>query len=272
MNARAIALITCLLVFAHPLPADIVASRKAFVRQLDNDVIQSKVQKIYVSDFTDESGKLSILGRFFAAIFAQELEEGAMGFTVVDRGKVRRSLIDSGRDDRQPPDPAAIAKLVSDMGADAILWGTISVNGNAATIDIVMRTLAGKELSKRHYEENLSGDLRDDLEARQSEGIVYFAGLDGVSLPKCLRCPAPDWPTGQGSPGRDGIVLLSILVTTEGNPVQMRVAQSLDPVFDKAALECVRAWRFEPAQDSEGNVVPVRLPVQVTFKRAWRFQ
>jgi TonB family protein len=251
---------------------DVVTARKAFVRELDKDILQARVKNIYVSDFTDESGKFSFLGRFFAATFAQLLDEGAMGFAVIDRPQVRRNLSDAGQADRQPADPDALAKVISEIGADAIVSGTVALNGNAATLNIFMRTPSGKELAKLRYDENLNGVLRADLEASQSGSIFYSAGLDGVSLPKCVQCPAPDWPTGQGSPGRDGNVVLSILVTAEGNAAQMRVAESLDPVFDKAALECVRSWVFEPAQDADGNPVPVRLPVQITFKRSWQLR
>jgi TonB family protein len=60
--------------------------------------------------------------------------------------------------------------------------------------------------------------------------------------------------------------MLSVLVTLEGKADQMSVVDTLSPAFDRAALECVRTWRFEPAKDADGNFVPVRLPVQITFK------
>jgi len=148
------------------------------------------------------------------------------------------------------------------MGADGILWGKVSVNQSVATIDLVMRDTLGKELAQRRYEEELDGELRANLEASQPGSVFYYAGLDGVSPPKCLYCRVAEWPLGQGSPSREGDVVLSILVTLEGNADQMRIAQTLDPVFDWAALECVRSWRFEPAKDAEGKPVPVRLPVR----------
>jgi TonB family protein len=272
MNLRTAPLLACLLAFAYPSNTDFVAARKTFVRELDKVAVQSKVTKIYVSDFTDASGKFSYLGRFFAATFAQLLDEGAMGFTVIDRAQVRRSLSNAGQTDRQPADPDALAKVISDVGADAVVSGTVALNGDVATLNVVMRTPSGKDLASLRYDENLNGELRADLEESQSGSIFYTAGIDGVSLPKCLQCPAPDWPTGQGSPGRDGVVILSILVTTEGNAARMRIADSLDPVFDKAALESVRSWVFEPAQDADGTPVPVRLPVQITFKRRWQIR
>jgi hypothetical protein len=209
MPLRGAVLLACLLAFAQQPQVDVVHGRKAFVQELANDIWRAKAQKVYVADFTDESGKASFLGRFFAADFARMLDEAAMGFAVIDRVEVRRTLNESAAT------PATVAKLVSDMGADAILWGKLSVNQNVATIDVVMRSPSGKDLAQRRYVENLDGVLRADLEASQSGTIFYKPGLDGVSLPECLQCPPPDWPTGQGSPGRDGEVVLSILVTPE---------------------------------------------------------
>jgi TonB family protein len=270
MNLRGVVLLTCVLAFAQEANANVVDARRAFVQELAKDVTRSKVKKVYVLDFTNESGRFSILGRFFAATFAGMLGEDATGFVVLDRVQVRRSLSKTGRTDQELAGPDVLAKLVSDIGADGILWGKVSVNQSVATIDLVMRDPSGKDLTQSRYEEKLDGELRADLEASQSGSVFYYAGLDGVSSPKCLYCPVPEWPLGQGSPGRDGDVVLSILVTLEGNADQMRIAQTLDPVFDRAALECVRSWRFEPAKDAEGKPVPVRLPVQITFKRRWQ--
>ena len=60
------------------------------MQEVCNDVWQSKVRHVYVPDFTDESGKFSTLGRYFAATFAEMLDEASMEFTVVDRVQVRR--------------------------------------------------------------------------------------------------------------------------------------------------------------------------------------
>src|ERR1700730_17628885 len=272
MNLRGVMLLACVLAFAQEANATVVDARRAFVQEPAKDVTRSKVHRVYVADFTDESGRFSNLGRFFAATLAGMLGEDAMGFVVVDRVQVRRNVSKSGRTDQELAGSDVLAKLVSDIGADGILWGKVSVNQNVATINLVMRDPLGKELAQRRYEEKLDGELRADLEASQSGSIFYYAALDGVSPPKCLYCPAPEWPLGQGSPGREGDVVLSILVTLEGKADQMRVAQTLDPVFDRAALECVRSWRFEPAKDAEDKLVPVRLPVQVTFKRRWQLR
>jgi hypothetical protein len=171
MNLRGTMLLVCVLAFAQQANADVVHARRAFVQELCNDVWQSKVQKVYEGKLARLVGKVGNVGRFFAATFAEMLDEAAMEFAVVDRVQVRRNLSKTGRTDQEPTDPDALAKLVSEMGAGAILWGKVSVNQNVVTINLVMRTPSGKELAQRRYEENLNGELRADLEASQSGSV-----------------------------------------------------------------------------------------------------
>jgi TonB family protein len=269
MTLKSVLFLMCFVGVVRAANADDVAQRRSFVERLAKDITRSGVKKVYVADFTDGSGKQFILGRFFAGTFSGMLEESS-GFTVVSRINAHRYLSKSGRTDQDLAVPDVLAKLVSDMGADAILWGKVSVNQGVATIDVMMRDVSGKHLFQAQYVEKLNSELRADLDAIQTGSTFYYVGVDGVSFPKCLHCPVPEWPVGQGSPSREGNVVLSVLVTLKGKADQMSVVETLNPVFDRAALECVRTWRFEPAKDADGNVVPVRLPVQLTFKMRWQ--
>ena len=85
-----------------------------------------------------------------------------------------------------------------------------------------------------------------------------------------MSCPSPPYPLGQGSPAREGRVVLTVLITVEGTADQVRLAESLEPAFDRAAVEGVRSWRFAPARDPDGKLVPVRVPVEITFKQHWQ--
>jgi len=268
---RFVILLACLLALVTTGNANDVADRRSFAQSLSKEIVRSGIKKVYVADFTDESGNQFILGRFFAGTISGMLEERSE-FAVVNRINAHRFLSKSGRADQDVAIPDVLAKLVSEMGPDAILWGKVSVNQGVATIHVTLRDVSGKDLFQAQYVEKLNSELRADLEAMQAGSTFNYVGVDGVSFPKCLYCPAPEWPVGQGSPDREGNVVLSALVTLEGKADQMRVVESINPVFDGAALECVRTWRFEPAKDADGNSVPVRLPVQITFKMRWHVQ
>jgi len=270
IKARGLIVLACVLALAGTVRADDIEKRKAFTQQLAKDIIRLGRRKIYLPDFTDTSGRQIILGRFFAATFSKLLNDNARDFAVISRIDLHRYLVKSGWTDHDLSTADVLAKLTSDFSPDAILWGSVSVNQDAAMIDLIARDPLGKELFRSQYAEKLNADLREDFEAGQSGSNFYFVELDGVTMPKCLRCPIPPYPVGQGSRSLEGDVILSVLVTVEGKSDQIRLVQKLGPDFDRAAIEGVQSWRFEPSKDPDGKFVPVRLPVQITFKRHWQ--
>jgi TonB family protein len=269
-KVRGLVVLACVLALAGTARADVVENRKAFAQQLTKDIARSGLHKIYIPDFTDSSGKQSALGQWFAGTFSQLLSDDAKSFAVISRVDVHRYLAKSGWTDRDLSTADVLAKLASGFGPDAILWGTISVNQDVATIDLTIRDPLGKELFRSQYEDGPNPYLRDDFEATQSGADFYFAGLDGVTVPKCLYCPAPEYPIGQGSRRVEGQVLLTVLVTVEGKADQIRLVKSLDAAFDRAAINVMQSWRFEPAKDIDGKLVPVRMPIELSFKRHWK--
>jgi hypothetical protein len=125
MKVRLLVLLACVPAVAQAAIGDVVAERRAFAQELAKDVAHSGVKKVYVPDFTDGSGARSVLGRFFAATFAEMLGQAAAGFVVVSRVQVHRYLSKSGRTDQDLAGAEVLAKLVSDLGPEAILWGKL---------------------------------------------------------------------------------------------------------------------------------------------------
>lgn len=64
--------------------------------------------------------------------------------------------------------------------------------------------------------------------------------------------------------GIKGIVILEITVDIDGSVKNPRVLRSI-PLFDEAALEAARQWRYEPTR-LNGQPVPVILTVTVPFQ------
>lgn len=83
--------------------------------------------------------------------------------------------------------------------------------------------------------------------------------------PKLLRTATPEYPKAAYEPGREGTVVLEILIDAEGRVMDARVTKSIAE-FDRAALACVSQWRFIPAQ-RRGHPVPAKATAMVIFKR-----
>lgn len=108
----------------------------------------------------------------------------------------------------------------------------------------------------------------------QQGGIVGASGGTGeaVGLKQVSRPPAvlkqvtPDYPRRARSEGIQGLVLVRIIIGTDGKvePEHTRVIRSV-PALDAAAIAAVNRWRFSPAIGREGRPVRVIIEVPVQF-------
>jgi len=100
---------------------------------------------------------------------------------------------------------------------------------------------------------------------RPAEG-VYVGGQGGLTFPRCLRCPPPQFTKEAIAREEGGIVYLTIVITPEGEPSQIKVIRGIASDLDEAAVEAVRGWTFIPSVDIDNRPVPVREPVEVSFR------
>lgn len=100
-----------------------------------------------------------------------------------------------------------------------------------------------------------------------AEGGSSRGGANGPlsSRASYLSNPRPDYPDEARLQRQEGLVILSVEVGTDGRADDVAVTRSSGfPLLDHAALEAVRAWRFEPAR-AAGLPVSSRVDVPVRF-------
>jgi len=95
---------------------------------------------------------------------------------------------------------------------------------------------------------------------------AYYPGVNGVSLPKCLHCPAPPFSPEARNKKISGVVVMLALITGDGRVGDLKLKKSLEPSLDESAMETVSTWRFEPARDADGVPVSVHFPIEVSFR------
>lgn len=84
-----------------------------------------------------------------------------------------------------------------------------------------------------------------------------------IRPPTRIAGAAPVYPVVAQQARLEGVVMLEATIDERGNVERLRVTQSA-PLFDQAALEAVRHWRFTPTL-LNGVPVPVLMTVTVKF-------
>jgi periplasmic protein TonB len=95
-------------------------------------------------------------------------------------------------------------------------------------------------------------------------GGVFRVG-GGVSAPRALDTPDPEYSEEARKAKYQGTCVLWLVVGPDGQPRDVKVARSLGMGLDQKAIEAVKRWKFEPAM-KDGKPVAVQINVEVNFR------
>jgi len=95
-------------------------------------------------------------------------------------------------------------------------------------------------------------------------GGPYRPG-SGITPPQLLHEVRPDYSEEARRQGREGDVVLEIVVRADGSVGDVRIIKGLGAGLDRRAVDAVRQWRFSPAR-RQGIAVDVMVEVAVEFK------
>jgi len=95
-------------------------------------------------------------------------------------------------------------------------------------------------------------------------GGVFRVG-GGVSAPKKIYDPDPEYSEEARKAKYQGTCVLYVIVGSDGKPRDIRVSRTLGLGLDEKAIEAVKTWRFEPAT-KDGKPVAVAINIEVSFR------
>jgi len=87
----------------------------------------------------------------------------------------------------------------------------------------------------------------------------------GVSAPKAIYAPDPEYSEEARKAKYQGTCVLWLVVGPDGKPRDIKVARTLGLGLDEKAIEAVKQWKFEPAM-KDGKPVAVQINVEVSFR------
>ena len=86
----------------------------------------------------------------------------------------------------------------------------------------------------------------------------------GITPPRIVSSEGPAMPNSVDT-GRQGkVVMVGVVVESNGKPCNLEVRQSAGPEFDRAALDAVARWRWKPARRDK-KPIAVHSFVEVSF-------
>lgn len=256
---------------ASPLrSADKDKELKRSAEGVAQNIANFKLQRLYVPDFLGSDAARTDRGAYLAAVFAKFLAEYAgKRFEVVDRSIVQRSYESLNLTAHDLQEREVLTRLGVDSGADAILWGRISQTAKEIIIDLSLsEARSGKVLYSLQYQQprTLQFEALFPAESDPSGRVFYFSGFDGVGVPKPIHSPPPSYTDEARRRKLNGTVLLSAVITMQGKVERVRLVQSLEPSLDQASIDIIRTWKISPAKDAAGKPVPIRAPIETTFR------
>ncbi len=93
---------------------------------------------------------------------------------------------------------------------------------------------------------------------------VLLSGVGDVTAPRIASRIKPVYPEQARKNGVEGKVILQAVIGDDGGISDIEVLNSTDDVFNDAAVDAVRQWRWEPAT-SNGEPVSVYFTIVVQF-------
>jgi len=109
--------------------------------------------------------------------------------------------------------------------------------------------------------------LREQAEYRQrllDAEAGRFDSLYSLSDLTAVRQPPPGYPR-TAPRNASGSLELHMTVTEKGDVRDIEVLGTPREYFERAAVQAVRTWRFEPVMEN-GKPIPVRVAVRITFE------
>jgi TonB family protein len=100
--------------------------------------------------------------------------------------------------------------------------------------------------------------------AASAQETVYEPGRAGVTIPKAIYQPNPEYTDKARRKKLQGTVLVGMVVTADGTVRDVNVIKSLEASLDKQAIACVSKWKFQPAT-KDGEPVAVHVKAEVDF-------
>jgi len=108
-------------------------------------------------------------------------------------------------------------------------------------------------------------EAADKTTANAPNDTVYDHFTKGMTPPRPVYQPEAEYADRPRKKKIQGVVIVTIIVNTDGSVRDPQITKSLDKDLDKQALAAVVKWKFDPAT-KDGKPITYRVPVEINFR------
>ena len=150
----------------------------------------------------------------------------------------------------------------SPIGRSALLTGNFTRAQAEAIVSRLPPRVIGAQLKPAPWASLLFG--RTTSAADQDR--PFTSKDEGVTLPRLVSETKPQYTAEAMAAKIQGLVLMSVVVKTDGTVGDVKVTKSLDTKYglDQAAVDATRLWKFKPGTKG-GKAVPVEVTIEMRF-------
>lgn len=231
---------------------------------------KANATKIVVADLRGPDGQMHPVGRWLAQQLSKSIQNDFPGISVVARPPQDDATSGSGDSGDPSLDLAKQKDWAKKLGANVIIMGSYA--GVSKGIGVSLMAMNVPQSGPWLSQTNGLVPISDEITALSPDPIpspkggIARAGIGGVSGPRCLYCPSPQYSSEARAAKLQGTVVLLTTITVDGRAIHISVVKSPGKGLDVKAIEALKDWKFEPGLDAEGKPVPTIVPIEVTFR------
>ncbi len=97
-------------------------------------------------------------------------------------------------------------------------------------------------------------------------GVLDTSKNPDITQPVLINKVNPNYPEEARNNKTRGVVVLNVIIDTDGKVDDVKAVESPDDSLSKAAIDAVRQWEFRPALNAHGQPVKVLSTITIRFE------
>jgi TonB family protein len=238
-------------------------------KRISKELAKSKIGSVVVADFISLDRTHSIEGHYLAEEFSERLEHHKKNFVLIERKRLSSALSDAQLSVSDLAAADRMQRIGNSIQTETVVTGNVVTTPAQYRVRVTVRRVKDGSLVVSGDETIKRPAYVDSMVLLDPGGPgpkIARGGVDGIGIPSCTYCPAPEYTDKARAEKVQANVVLLVVINEEGRAGRIVVTKAGDDGLARRAIEAVHDWKFKPATDKNGRAVAVIVPIEVTFR------